>query len=275
MNSWSGVAEAYRRSFAALCAGTIEMLLDDTARPGLGPTGGDAPGQAALRHLDVGCGTGELAVAAAGRGRQVAAADVDPDMIALTRHAVVRQTAAVTVLQAGSPSLPLPDASFDAITANFVVNHVPDPRATVRDLARLAAPSARIAVTIWPAVPGPHLAAYGEAARQADATPVPSTRLAPELDFPRSVEGLTQIAEEAGLRIEQAREVEWTWRISADDLMAGIAGGVATPGRIHQAQTSQIRRGIEQQARMLWGRYASGGLLAFPVTAVYVLAVRP
>lgn len=274
MNSWSSVAEAYRRSFATLCAGPIDRLLGDTASPGSGPVGGGAPAPTPLRHLDVGCGTGELALAAAGRGRRVVAADVDPDMISLTRRAVASQAEAVTVLQAGSPVLPVPAGSFDAITANFVVNHVPDPRATVRDLTRLAAPSARIAMTIWPAAPGPHLAAYGQAARQADATPVPSSRLAPELDFPRSAEGLRQIVEEAGLQIVQAREIEWTWRISADDLMAGITGGVATPGRIHQAQTAQVRTRIEQRARALWESYEKDGLLAVPVTAIYVLAMR-
>lgn len=56
--------------------------------------------------------------------------------------------------------------------------------------------------------------------------------------------------------------------------MAGIAGGVAAPGRIYHAQTPQVRSRIEQQARALWGSYEKGGLLAFPVTAVYVIAVR-
>src|SRR5690625_675262 len=109
----------------------------------------------------------------------------------------------------------------------------------MQDLARLAAPSARIALTIWPAAPGPHLASYGEAARLAGATPVPSARLPPELDFPRSVDGLAGLVGAAGLRVLEARELAWTWRTSAEDLMAGIAGGIATPGRIHRAQTPQ------------------------------------
>lgn len=260
MSTWSGVAEAYRRSFATLCAGTIPTMLEATA--------------SGTTHLDLGSGTGDLALAAAREGRGVVAVDPDPDMVAMTRAALA--PAGARVLEAAAPTLPLPDASVGAITANFVVNHVPDPRATMRDLARVAAPSAPIALTIWPAAPGPHLAAYGEAARAAGAVAVPSTRLAPELDFPRSPDGLAGLADEAGLRVERAEELCWTWRIAADDLMAGIAGGVAGPGRMHLAQTEAVRADIETRVRQLWSAYATdGGLLAVPVTAALVVATRP
>lgn len=262
MSTWNGVAEAYRRSFATLCAGTDDTLVEAT-----GP---------AHVHLDVGCGTGSLALAAARQGRRVIAVDPDPDMVAMTRRAVSPSGLDVDVFGAGAPSLPLDDSSVDAVTANFVVNHVPDPRASVRDLARVAAPSARVAMTIWPASPGPHLAAYASAAEGADAVPVPSSRLAPERNFERSPAGLAELAENAGLRIEHAGEVHWTWRVTADDLFAGIAGGIAGPGRIHQVQTEAVREKIEERVRGLWAQYsADDGVLAFPVTAVLVVAVRP
>lgn len=262
MSTWSGVAEAYRRSFATLCAGTEETLVEAT-----GP---------AHVHLDVGCGTGSLAIAAARQGRRVIAVDPDPDMVAVSRRAACTSEVAVEVLQAGAPTLPLDDGSVDAATANFVINHVPDPLASVRDLARVSAPSARAAMTIWPASPGPHLAAYAIAAEGADAVHVPSARLAPERDFERSPSGLADLAEEAGLRVERAEEMHWTWRIAADDLLAGIAGGIAGPGRIHQAQTEEVQAEIEERVRELWVPYsADDGILAFPVTAVLVVAIRP
>jgi SAM-dependent methyltransferase len=259
--TWGGVAAAYRRSFATLCAGAIPTLLEATAPGG--------------RHLDVGCGTGDLALAAAQAGREVVAVDPDAQMVALTREAVAREGRPVSVREAGAPVVPLPDASCEAVTANFVINHAPAPRASVRDLARVTAPSGRVAMTIWPSAPGPHLAAYAEAARRAGARPVPSTRLAPALDFPRSAEGLAGLAETAGLRVERADEISWTWIITADDLLAGIAGGVAGPGRIHRAQTAAVRAGIEERVRELWSEWSDDdgtGALAFPVTAVLVVA---
>lgn len=262
MSSFDGVAAAYRRSFAVLCAGAVPTLLEATA-----------PGRV---HLDVGCGTGDLAIAAAQEGRRVLAVDPDPDMAALTRAAAASAGTALTVREAGAPLLPVPDGSAHAVTANLVVNHVPDPRATVRDLARVAAPSAPIAMTIWLAAPGPHLAVYGEAARAAGAASVPSAHLAPELDFPRSADGLADIAQEAGLQIVRAEEMCWTWRIPADDLMAGIAGGVGGAGRLHQAQTAAVRAAAEAWVRRLWAAFeAADGLLEFPVSAVLVVASRP
>lgn len=265
MSSFEGTAAAYRRSFATLCAGTIPALLAATDTEGL--------------HLDVGCGTGELARAAVAEGRQVLALDPDPDMVALSRSAGAPGPGSLTVRQAGAPGLPLADGSAGAVTANFVVNHVPDPRAAVRDLARAAAPSAPIAMTIWPSTPGPHLAAYGEAARACGAVPVPRQDLPTALDFARSADGLAGLAGlalEAGLEVVQADEIGWTWHVAADDLMAGIAAGIAGPGRLHRAQSPEARARIEEAAREGWSDYAEAdGRLAFPVTAVLVVATRP
>lgn len=262
MSAFQGVAEAYRRSFATLCTGAAPALLTATS-----------PGST---HLDVGCGTGDLAVAAAQEGRRVLAVDPDPGMVALTVEAATTASVELEVLEAGAPGLPYPDSAAEAVTANFVINHVVDPRASLRDLARVAAPSAPIGMTIWPSTPGPHLRAYAEASRAAGAVPVSSTHLAPELDFPRTVDGLADLSREVGLSVERAEELHWVWHIPADELLAGIRGGVAGPGRSHLAQTPAAREDIEERVRELWRVHGVGdGVLAFPVTALLVVASRP
>lgn len=122
VNRWSGVAEAYRVSFAPLCAGTLPRLLADAA-----------PG----RLLDVGCGAGDLVRLALDAGRDAVGADLDPEMVAMT-DALGPGRAVLAAL----PALPWADGAFGAVVANFVVNHVPDPRAAVAELARVAAPGA-------------------------------------------------------------------------------------------------------------------------------------
>lgn len=69
MTRWTGAADAYAASFGTLCAGPTNRLLHDTR---------------GREHLDIGCGTGALVVAAADAGRSVTAIDSDPDMVAMT-----------------------------------------------------------------------------------------------------------------------------------------------------------------------------------------------
>lgn len=301
MSTWTGAAEAYCRSFATLCAGTIDTLLDATVP--------------ADSLLDVGCGTGELARAAAQRGLAVTAVDADADMVEATRVALGRRDdppsrseplapapspsaqlstesarktgtaprsderpgrpdtgSTAAVLHAAAPTLPIADRSASAVTANFLVNHVPDPRATTADLARVLAPGGRLAMTIWPAEPGPHLRAVQAAAHEVGAVAPPSTRLSLERDFPRSPEGLARLAEQAGLQVLRAEEVTWTWRTTAEDILAGIRAGIAGPGRLYLAQPPDRRAELDRATRAHWQAHAEGGGLAFPVTVVLVLA---
>lgn len=252
MSDWDGVVRAYERSFATMCAGTIERLLADTDGP---------------RLLDVGCGTGELAARAVRAGRTVTAVDAEPDMVAAARDRVDE------VVVAALPSLPFDDASHDAVVANFVINHVPDPRAAVAELARLVVPGGQVAMTIWPPGGAGWGPLVGEVLATAGAVPLASQHLPPELDFERTAEGLVGLADVAGLRPRTVTELEWEWRIAAEDLWAGIAGGVGVPGRTYQAQTPQVRAVIaEEFTRRTVALAGADGLLRFPSRAAYVVA---
>ena len=172
VGTWSGVADAYRESFATLCGGTIERLLADTS-------GG--------RHLDVGSGTGALAARAASLGRKVLAIDADPEMVAMSATVVPGR-----VVEGSLPALPFDDDAFDAVTANFVVNHVPDPLAAMRELARLVRPGGRVAATNWPAQTSEWALLVSGAFNAAGVVPIPSQRLSAGVDFERSVVGLIE-----------------------------------------------------------------------------------
>ena len=252
MSTWSGTAEAYRESFATLCGGTVERLLADTS-------GGS--------HLDVGSGTGDLAGAAAARGRAVVAVDADPEMVTLSRRVVPGH-----VVEASLPHLPFDDDSFDAVTANFVINHVDDPRAAMRDLARVARPGGRVAVTIWPAQTAAWASLVAGAFGEAGVVPIPGRHLRPELDFDRSVDGLRALTEAAGLEAMTATELSWDWDISIDALWGGIAGGVATVGQTFLAQTPEVQVRAEQAFREASGDLAYDGCLRLSSTAAYVVA---
>jgi SAM-dependent methyltransferase len=99
--------------------------------------------------LDLGCGTGNAAIIAAGRGARVTGVDPSPRLLE-----VARATAAAAGLDAGfilgsAASLPVPDGSVDAIGSVFGVIFAPDPAAAAAEIARVLRPSGRIVLSAW------------------------------------------------------------------------------------------------------------------------------
>ena len=100
------------------------------------------------RLLDVGCGAGRHAYEAVQRGARVVAYDLDASE--------VKDTA--TVLRAlGGPGwavngdvlrVPFPDACFDRVIAAEVLEHVPDDKGALGELARVLRPGGVLAVTV-------------------------------------------------------------------------------------------------------------------------------
>jgi 2-polyprenyl-6-hydroxyphenyl methylase/3-demethylubiquinone-9 3-methyltransferase len=100
------------------------------------------------RVLDVGCGGGLLAESLARAGARVTAIDLAPGMIEVARlHAaesalsIDYRVAAAEDLAQGQPQ------SFDAITCMEMLEHVPEPAATVASLARLLRPGGTLFVS--------------------------------------------------------------------------------------------------------------------------------
>jgi SAM-dependent methyltransferase len=100
------------------------------------------------RVLDVGCGTGVLARAAAdvvGPSGRVEGLDANPGMLAVAR----RVAPGITWREGAAGRLPHPDASFDAVTCGFVLMFVDDPAAVAREAARVLVAGGRAVFTTW------------------------------------------------------------------------------------------------------------------------------
>ncbi|MFT4165901.1 MAG: class I SAM-dependent methyltransferase, partial [Microlunatus sp.] len=133
--SWENSADAYAQSFARLCAGTVEEIL---VRLG--------SGERDRLLLDVGTGPGTVAAAARTHGYTAIGMDRDASMITLAG----RRHPEIAYAQAALPGLPCRDRVFDAVTANFVINHTPDPRRAARELFRVIRSGGCLVATTWP-----------------------------------------------------------------------------------------------------------------------------
>jgi SAM-dependent methyltransferase len=115
------------------------------------------------RVLDLGAGGGRHAFEALRRGAVVTALDADATpikdvsammaAIGLEEPAIQERGGTGTVVVGDALRLPFPPESFDRVIAAEVLEHIPDDRAAMAELARVLRPGGTLAVTVprwWP-----------------------------------------------------------------------------------------------------------------------------
>jgi ubiquinone/menaquinone biosynthesis C-methylase UbiE len=103
-----------------------------------------APGAAVL---DVGCGAGEVCVELSARvGPKGRIAGIDPSetMIAAARRTAKGTQFPIELQVASIYALPFSDATFDAVRAERVFQHLDDPEAGLREMIRVTRPGGRV-----------------------------------------------------------------------------------------------------------------------------------
>jgi ubiquinone/menaquinone biosynthesis C-methylase UbiE len=99
--------------------------------------------------LDVGCGTGTLAIAAkrrVGPAGSVYGIDASPAMIARASNKAKKAGAAVIFENGLAESLPFPDARFDVVLSTVMLHHLPRKarQQSVREMRRVLKPGGRL-----------------------------------------------------------------------------------------------------------------------------------
>jgi SAM-dependent methyltransferase len=210
---WSARAGTYDALMARATAFAIEPLLDAAQ---VAPR---------TRVLDVGCGLGTLAAAAAARGATVTGVDLAAGMLAEAR----RRHPDIEFVQADAEALPFADHAFDVALGAFIVNHLPHPERAAAELSRVAR---RVALAMW----GPEeevgiLGLPARAARDLDAA------IPPGPDALRFTDA-GELAKLIGGSVTELRE---TLHIATlDELWDGVRGGtVRTAARLAAASPTQ------------------------------------
>ena len=107
-----------------------------------------APGESVL---DVGCGTGSLALAAKGRvgaGGQVFGIDASPEMIGRATAKAAKAGIDVCFKNAVAETLPFPEAQFDVVLSTLMLHHLPRKvrQQCAREIRRVLKPQGRVLV---------------------------------------------------------------------------------------------------------------------------------
>ncbi|MGP6171266.1 class I SAM-dependent methyltransferase [Microbacterium sp. A204] len=223
MSGWNGVGAAYAASYADLCAGTTQVIVQ-------------ALGAGAQRTLlDVGSGTGSLAAKLAEDGWVVTGCEPEPTMrsISSMRHPNV------PVICGTLPSLAFADGAFDCVTANFVLNHVNDPRRSAAEMLRVTTAGGIVIATTWTATPSLFWVSVCERAGLGPAT---GECLPADKDFERSCAGFGRMLQQSGWQDLTVSETHWTWHANAEVLWSSVTGGVAGAGAFFLSLDERDRR---------------------------------
>jgi SAM-dependent methyltransferase len=141
-------ATAYHRWWAPIIAPAGRGLLEAVAPVLEGPR---------AHLIDIGTGTGSVAVAALQRWSacRVTGVDPAPGVLAVAgkqaRRLGARAEHRLKLLEGDAARVPLPDRSADAVVSSFVVQLVPNRAAATREAFRLLRPGGRYAVLTWQA----------------------------------------------------------------------------------------------------------------------------
>ena len=100
--------------------------------------------------LDVGCGTGVVAVTAARAGARVRALDLTPALLAVARENAATAQVEVELTEGDVEALPYADATFDFVLSQFGHMFAPRPDVAIGEMLRVLRPGGTIAFATWP-----------------------------------------------------------------------------------------------------------------------------
>lgn len=250
--TWSRCAENYMDGFSALTREAIDPLLAEVKL-----SRGD-------RVLDVGTGPGLVAAAATERGADVVGIDFSETMVTKARQC----HPGIEFHMASADALPFEDGSFDVVIGNFVLHHVGQPDAVLREAWRVLRRGGRVGFTVW-ADPstleafGLFFAALEEHAGSAE---LPHGPLFGVSDFAV----FHDMARRAGFRDSSVSHVPIAWRTASLGPYLAAFRDWANLDTLPDEVRDRIENAMRKSAESYW----SGHAFAIPNPAILVAGVK-
>jgi ubiquinone/menaquinone biosynthesis C-methylase UbiE len=228
--------------------------------------------QPRMRLLDICCGPGHISAEAAARGLAVLGIDIAPAMISEAS----RRFPNIEFRLGDAEALDLADGSFDAAICAFGLLHLPEPDRGIAEAFRVLRAGGRYAFSVWCAPQKAKLFGLLIDAVMAHADPSISLPPAPPM-FQFSDQAVSLAAlERAGFRDVTTREIPITYHgESPNDVVDWFERSTVRSSALYNLQAPDVRRRIRDAIVAGARRYAEGGEVRIPCSAVMFAARKP
>jgi SAM-dependent methyltransferase len=258
---WMDKAVAYDSYFALVTSQAIDAILDSF---------GTLRGK---RLLDLGCGTGHLAAAAAKRGAEAEGIDFASAMV----EAAAANYPEVKFAEGDAEDLPFENECFDCVACSFGLLHMPHPEKVMEEAHRVLRSGGRYTLTVWCSPEqGSEFFGLVQAAIQAHGTLDVGLPPAPPFFRFADIEECQKILAGIGFISISTAKIPLIWYgQTGQDLLDLIYKSVVRTPMILERQTAEARERIHQAILTAAERYRAGDKLAIPIPALLVTATKP
>jgi ubiquinone/menaquinone biosynthesis C-methylase UbiE len=262
-DGWQKAASQYDAGFGGVTSQAVAPLLSAVgARSG-------------IRLLDVACGPGYVAAAAARLGCSVVAVDFSSAMVEIAGKMFKPENPGLDFRVGNAESLTMSSGSFDAVVMNFGMLHLAWPDAAISEAFRVLRSGGRYAFTVWD-VP-PKTAAFEivlDAVRSHGNMNVALPEGPPFFRFSDPAESARSL-KVAGFENIESIVVPQTWKLKdGGELFTTTRRAAVRTAALLNMQTPEALAKIENEIRLRTESFRKPGGIELPMPAILTVASK-
>jgi SAM-dependent methyltransferase len=252
-HGWQKAAARYGPGFGVVTVQAISALLGAV---------GAGPG---VRFLDVACGPGYAAAAAAQRGCLATGIDFSSEMVAIARE----DNPQIDFREGDAERLDFPDETFDAVAMNYGMLHLANPDQAIAEAYRVLRRGGKFAFSVWDSpdktagfgIVLPAIQSHGD-------MNVPLPPGPPFFRFSDPVEA-KRTMESAGFTEVHVTQVPQVWRLdSGEALFTTMRTAAVRTAALLNMQTPEALHAIRDEIVKHTEKFRKGEVVELPMPAV-------